>query len=494
MKFTGSTTFFWCVVGFFVLQAAWIALSGQYPMAFDEEFHLGIIRLYADHISPFWSAHPANGDAFGAVARDPSYLYHWLMSFPYRLISLFTNNQTLQVIILRGLNIALFASCLPLFRRILLKTRASSALVNLCLLVFVLVPVVPLLASQINYDNLIMPLTALALLLTIKLNTSIRSTKLDVISLCQLIIVCLAASLVKYAFLPMFMAILIFVCVQVWRTYRSSKKLASAINKGWGRLAGWPKWLMLIALLLTSILFVERFGVNSIKYHRPAPDCGQVLSYDHCQHYGPWIRDYNLELSKGDADRSPLTFNGEWWRGMWLRSFFSLAGPNLDYQTRGPLRLPAQGTIIFAVIGGLALLLSFPGLWRRYNRSVLSLLLLATFIHIAVLWLEQYRLFLQAGKAVAINGRYLMPVLPFLIILPALAVNELLGRHRALKGAVAAIVIFCFLWGGGTLTFILRSNDSWYWNSGVVRSANHTVQNVFGPITPGYNDPSEFLR
>src|SRR4051812_29328265 len=89
-------SFFWAILALFVLQSAWIALSGRYPMAFDEDFHLGIIRLFAHHASPFWSTQPAGADAFGAVARDPSYLYQWLMSFPYRLISAITGDQTIQ--------------------------------------------------------------------------------------------------------------------------------------------------------------------------------------------------------------------------------------------------------------------------------------------------------------------------------------------------------------------------------------------------------------
>ncbi len=47
----GSTQFFWAIVALFVVQALWIALSSHYPMAFDEDFHLGIIRLYAHHLS-----------------------------------------------------------------------------------------------------------------------------------------------------------------------------------------------------------------------------------------------------------------------------------------------------------------------------------------------------------------------------------------------------------------------------------------------------------
>src|SRR5476651_13106 len=106
----GRPVFFRIILALLVLEAAWIALSGRYPMAFDEDFHLGIIRLYAHHLSPFWSSQPEVADRFGAVARDPSYLYQYLLSFPYRLISQFTSDQTIQVIILRFVNIGLFAT------------------------------------------------------------------------------------------------------------------------------------------------------------------------------------------------------------------------------------------------------------------------------------------------------------------------------------------------------------------------------------------------
>jgi hypothetical protein len=108
----GSPGFFWGVLALLVLQAAWLACTGRYPMAFDEDFHLGIIRLYAHHISPFWNAQPPGADKFGAVFRDPSYLYQYLMSFPYRLISVFTADQTIQVLWLRAINIGLFKPAL----------------------------------------------------------------------------------------------------------------------------------------------------------------------------------------------------------------------------------------------------------------------------------------------------------------------------------------------------------------------------------------------
>jgi hypothetical protein len=133
-------------------------------------------------------------------------------------------------------------------------------------------------------------------------------------------------------------------------------------------------------------------------------------------------------------------------------------------------------------------------LWKRYNAPALWLLAAVSLAYLAVLWLQQYQLFVQTGQPVAINGRYLLPLLPWFVLIAALAVNELLGAREKVKLAVGAVVLLCFLWGGGALTYILRSNDAWYWNNSAVRAANHAVQKALGPITPGYKNPTQFLH
>ncbi|HSX30798.1 MAG TPA: hypothetical protein VLE99_02675, partial [Candidatus Saccharimonadales bacterium] len=111
----------WCwrvIVSFFVLEALWFVFSARYPMAFDENYHFGLIKLHAEQWVPFFTSQPHDASVFGAVVRDPSYLYHWLMSFPYRFISLFTHSQTAHVIVLRMINVGMFAYGLTLYRRI----------------------------------------------------------------------------------------------------------------------------------------------------------------------------------------------------------------------------------------------------------------------------------------------------------------------------------------------------------------------------------------
>ncbi|MEO8105186.1 MAG: hypothetical protein ABI602_02515 [Candidatus Saccharibacteria bacterium] len=492
--FIGSRRFFHLIIIAFALQALWIALSGKYPMAFDEDFHLGVIRLYAHHLSPFWSSHPAGGDAFGAVSRDPSYLYHYFMSFPYRLISDLTNNQTVQVIVLRLINIALLATSLPLFRRLLVKAGASVGLANVCLALFVLVPIVPLLGAQINYDNLFIPLTALVLLSTVRFSEQLRADHtIPLKTLLQLVILLLLTSLVKYAFLPIVSAIVVYVAVELYRFWRPSGAWRDARRQFRG-MKPMMRGSLVVGLVLFMGLFGERYGVNLVRYHEPVPDCGSVLSVQQCSSYGPWLRDYDLANSKAAGHESPVLFMRSWVYGMWLRSFFAVDGPGTLFQSGGPLVLPGLVAAAAATAGVPLVVIYWRRLFSRSNRPVLGLIGAVSLTYIVVLWLNAFAAFGRTGQPVAINGRYLLPVLLPIMLVVGMAYREWLRNHPNLKAAGAVILIVCFVWGGGALTYILRSNDAWYWPSPVVHTANHVVKRTFGPLTPGNDYPAEFLQ
>lgn len=492
--FIGSTRFYHLIIIVFVLQALWIALSGRYPMAFDEDFHLGVIRLYAHHWSPFWTSHPSAGDAFGAISRDPSYLFNYAMSFPYRLISSLTDNQTVQVIGLRLINIALLATSLPLFRRLLAKTNASVGLVHMCLALFVIVPIVPLLGAQINYDNVFIPLTALVLLLTVRFSERLRAERtIPIKTVLALAISLQLTSLVKYAFLPIVLAIAVYVAVELYRFWRPKGAWREA-QRQLNTIAPMLRWLLMIGLVLSMGLFAERYGVNLVRYHKPVPDCGNVLSVQQCRSYGPWLRDYDFANSKAVGPENPVLFTRAWVYGMWLRSFFAVDGPGTLFQSGGPLLVPGLVAASAATLGAGLVVVYWRRLYTRSNKPVLGLLVAVSLTYIVVLWFNAYSAFGRTGQPVAINGRYLLPVLLPIMLIIGLAYREWLRNRPGLKAALAVILLLSFMWGGGALTYILRSNDAWYWPSPTVRAANHVVKRALGPLTPGNDYPAEFLQ
>jgi hypothetical protein len=334
---------------------------------------------------------------------------------------------------------------------------------------------------------------ALSLLLAFKLRESFKDSHFDVQTMLVLASILMATCLVKYAFLPVFVIIVIYLVHGAYIAYATPKKLGEAIVKGSRQLSKPLVGALVLLVLLTGVLFVERYGVNIAKYHAPVADCGEVLDFDHCKSYGPWIRDYYLEQGKGDTHLSAVAFNNDWLQGMWYRSFFAISGATNDFDNSGPLTWPAVGTIIFASVGILAFIFNAKKLFKRYNSSLLWLLIISSVFYVLVLWLQNYKMYKDTGIAVAINGRYLLPIVPIVVLMMALAINEALGGRTRLKIATGAIVLICFVWGGGALTWVLRSHDSWYWPSGPLNGTNRFIQRNTGPYVPGYRHPQQYM-
>jgi hypothetical protein len=468
----------------FAVQALWIAVSAVYPQAFDEDFHFGIIKTYAHHWLPFLQSQPADANAYGAVARDPSFLYHYLMSFPYRFIELFTHDQTIQIILLRIINIGLFGLGLILFRKLLLRVGLSRSLTNLALFVVVFIPIVPQLAGQVNYDNLLMPVVAWAMLLAVELIDQLRRRQFSLQSVLLLLTVCLAATMVKYEFLPIFAGIILFLIVMFWRQFRSHWPDPNQLFISYKKHPWLKKTVVLAAFLLVFAMFVQRDVVNVVKYHNVAPDCGYVLPIETCSAYPVWFHDYishqqviGHSVSVGS---NPVWYVWEWVYWLWYRLFFAINGPANGFANYPPLPLPSA---VFAllVIGSVVAII-----WQRQrlfrSNPYFAFFGLVIVVYLLALLSQGFLKYRHTAVLELMNGRYLLPIMLPAIAIGAAALSYALARRPRVQVGLAALIIGCFLQGGGVLTFIARSDTSWYWNNQTVRDINHAAQNVLHPL------------
>jgi hypothetical protein len=480
-----SRTFFYVILGFFIFEALWFALSAMYPMPFDEDFHFGVIKVYSRHWSPFLTAQPEGADAFGALARDPSYLFHYLMSFPYRLIALFTANEWVQIIFLRLINIALFAWGLVLFRQLLQRAKTSDAFINTAFALFILIPIVPQLAAHINYDNILMPLVAWILLLTFRIIDGLQKQRVDLASLLLFVCVCLFTSVIKYAALPILVTATLFIGGVAFLNFRgNSRHFLLKTKESYTSIGRKTKLALLTAAGIGLVLFTQRYVVNMIQYHNPVPDCGKVLTIGQCKQYGPWGRDYSLSQNK-PTDFGPNIpwFIDEWWKGMRHRLFFAINGSHASYTNYTELPVPVRTAMIILLLGLLATVIWGRQVFRGNVYYVLFLLVITAYI--AVLFNDQLNSYKQTGVPVAINGRYLLPILLPLAAIMGTAIASGLRQFRAdaAKPYLAIMAILFFLQGGGLITFIVRSDASWYWPNNTVRSVNQAAQRVVSPLT-----------
>lgn len=480
-----SERFFKAVLALFVLESVWIALSAAYPMVFDENTHFGVIQIYAQRLNPVFFNQPPDAAWAGPLTTQPSFLYQYLMSFPYRFIVLFTDNQMLQIIFLRFINIGLMVWGLVLFRRLLLKTGAPKALVSGVLLFFVLIPVVPLLAGQINYDNLLVPITGLALLMAVSVNQYLnRYNVLSVGRTLQLLTLCLLGCMVQFAFLPIFAAIFIWLAWRLWHAHKFKpldfKQMASNAAQG----SSWQRKLVVsLPLLIALALFAETYGVNLIVYHNPTPACHQVLTARECSQYGGWQRNQIALANKQPVDQNPFLYGASWTYRMFLASFYTSSGgasPAAYYLSINPLPVIFVTAIVIFVVGvGL-----FVGYYRRIVKRYryINFLLFVCLLYGLALWLRNYADFIHVGEKIAINGRYVFPIALPAMLLIALAYRQALAqRHRLRIGLLVAVLVL-FLQGGGALTYITLSDSSWYWQNRTIISMNRAAQRVIKPF------------
>lgn len=483
-SFFGSRLFFGLVIGFFVLQAFWFVFSAVYPMAFDEDFHFGVINLYAQGWSPFLAEHPEAANQFGAVTRDPSYLFHYLMSFPYRLLTHVTSDQSLQIATLRLMNVAMFAYGLVLFRKVMLRAGASVALAHVALAIFILLPIVPQLAAHINYDNLLMILLPLMCLTLFDSVDALRQRRIAFVPLASFVVICLYMSVVKYAVLPFIIAGVVFLLLRAIRAFWGYRQqVFAAARRGFVATPPVARIGLLALGAIGTVLFLQRYAVNAVLYHTPVPDCGQVLSVDQCSEYGPWGRDYGLAQQKSaDFAPDPVFFMGEWLDGMWLRTFFAITGPHHQFTNYLPLPLPGKTAVVVLTLGLIAVLLYHRKIFR--SNPYVTFLGAMSLFYCAVLIFDEFGMYTNTGKAVAINGRYLLLIWLFVAVLMGRGLALAFARLNAawLKPFAAALVIVLMLHGGGVMTFILRSDRSWYWSTEPAWRMNEAAQKVLRPL------------
>ena len=483
-----SKKFFYVIVGILLLQAAWFALTVQYPMAFDENYHFGVIQLYAQQWLPFMSTQPPASEAFSDLTRYDSYMFHYLMSFPYRFISAFISNQTAQIIILRFINIGLFIGGMFLFRNLLRRIHMSQALINFAFLILILIPIVPFLAATISYDNLAFLVAPFFISLIISCSHAIRRNSLPVTIVVLMLAAGIFGSLVKYAFLPIFAAGLIYLLI-VWLRAGAKQKVLKGVWRSFV-LERRVVQISLIAIAILSLgLFTERYGVNFVQYHRFEPTCDQIRSESECVQFGPWGRDHatklRVEATNPPYDPPMQIFVPAWVANYMFRLYFAI---NYNYDTQIPLPIPYITAYVIGMFG-LLLCLVF---WRTIIKIDRYLLLFALILvlYIGALFYTNFSGYLRLHTIVAANGRYLILVLPLLFALLGLAYRELFIRifkSRAVNALITlSIVVLCLtLNGGGMESHLLRSQSTWYWQNGPAPTINMTLKNILAPTVVG---------
>lgn len=486
-KVVASKWFFFGVLGVFAVHTLWLIFSSNL-LPFDEYYHVGIIDFYARQWSPIITWQPPEMSVYGDVTRLSAYLYHYLMSFPYRFVGLFTDSQTIQIIVLRVMNLGMVLTGILLFRKLFRHAKISDGITNVATLVFVMTPIVPLLTAQNNYDNAMFMLTPLLLLFGLK---SVQKP-LKATNIIWLVTLGMFATLIKFNFIVIFGAVVGFVLLSLFAQHK---------QKLWGQFkrslkpGGRALVVALVAFALVTVLFAERVGYNVIKYQEVKVSCDSVQPVEVCEQYSPWRRNKNaLAIKTGELPYGGAVGFSEHWVKTITKGYFAVFAniipnnlnkpdPYGHYEFAGLARSSYFVGRILLVVGLFALLIAFSQLLKvsHFNR-----LILFTFTALVVaLWVFNFAFYLKYERAYAIQARYILPlVLPLLVVMgQALRMVSVKKGMQWLTPAVGILIVVYCLWGGSTV-WVARSRDNWYWPNQSVRTFNNSVQEYLEPLTP----------
>lgn len=473
-----STKFFIFSIGIFLVHTIWLALSA-YSLPFDEYYHLGIIQFYSHQWSPFIASQPADMSYVGDMTRLPSYLYHYLMSFPYRILNQIFTNDYWVIVSMRLINIVVVVIGVVLFRKLMLKIGLSRRLTHLSLFVFMLIPMIVYLAAEPNYDNLMFLMTPIFLNYAYELykhNFTIKNIVGFVSMACL-------GSLIKNQFVVFVGLTTLYLVVSLY--FNRPKHLVRDIKRDITKSSKYALLGTSVILLLSVGLFVERYGVNLAKYQQINVQCQKVQSLESCLQYSPWRRNYFAQQTPPEVPKygGVVGFSRYWVKTIargFVANFANVPGDakpgdpygNYEFAPLLSQMIIAVYVALFVFLGGVLL---FVKRWWKIGWLRATICIFMSYA--LVLWLFNLRSYLSLGRAYAIQPRYLLP-----LIIPVIATVFYFGgqfiRGRNLRGILSTVVIILFISSGGAIGWAIRSNAGWYYPSDRIIQTNQSVQSV----------------
>ncbi len=441
LGFLGTKTFAYIIIGWFIFQVGVVATTTAHVVPPDEAAHVAQIELYAHGgWDPFIDQPPVTY-YLGAIERSPNYLYHYIMSFPYRALPNSWSPDT-QVVALRLVNIVFTVGGLIVFLKTLGLLTKRGIVQNMTLFMLSNTLMFVFLSGSLNYDNLLFLATSIAFYYLIKL-----LQKFSVLDVLKLGTAVAFALLVKFTFVPlavMFAGVLIF---------RYARKLPEVwvLSKKEIKKQRKPLIIMSVVFLVFFGFFLERYGMNFVRYGSYRPKCEKVLTFDQCMESALYRRNNTFRSNKVQNIIPELDFVSQWSSRTYKTVFGIMGHKMLD---ESPI-IRYGGIIIFGWM--LIALIRFVS-----RKDVLIFYLLAIIlVYIATLIIHNHALYERSGMfGLALQGRYVFPVLGFIFFIGNYYVDRMLNKRNLAYGMYAAIVLFVFFFSA-LPTFVYGPDPSW---------------------------------
>ncbi|KUK77588.1 MAG: hypothetical protein XD93_0221 [candidate division WS6 bacterium 34_10] len=415
------------LISIFFVFGIYLIFRIEEGIAPDEGYHIHAAKVFSKTILI-----PENLEenlALGDITREP-YLAHWLNG---RVLNL-NFIQVPDYIILRFFNLAISVGSL------LVVYLISKEIINKKY--FNLIPVFLLsntlmfafLSSAVSYDNLSNFLIYLTFYFLIK-----HFKYKDTPSLIYLIIFQSLSTLTKITALPVvFIEVLILIYYFI-----KSKDLKSVLEEAYKR-----HKVILVLMLVSLLLVFLLYGVNLIKYGQIQVSCDKVMTVEQCMNNFVYSRNRTLEnytitnfselkaLMRSRLSPIQYFFN---WLVIMFQSIHGVHGHTYVF----------MDIYMVNIYIALYAILTFITIrkWKRTHKIESRLILITLFYTFILLFFKNYSSYIKHNYfRLALQGRYIFPVLPIIYILFIRYLSIL--KSKWLKLLLLFILCMTFLLGG----------------------------------------------
>lgn len=177
---------------------------------------------------------------------------------------------------------------------------------------------------------------------------------------------------------------------------------------------------------------------------------------------------------------TPMDYSIMWTKNM-LDNATSVHAISAENKALHGAPLPIYRHAVFAgVILGLFLIAYA---WRQLRLSTeMKLLAFTAVSYIAVVLINNYMLHLKYHAIVAIHSRYILLVVPIVILLMVLAGAYITRKRRYFQIAIVGILLLVISQGGGLIPHIIRSDENWFRKNVTVLRLNEGAKSVLKPL------------
>lgn len=422
LDFVSSKTFLYLSLAWFVLQGIYFAISIKFGIPPDENYHFTYIQFFSN-ISPSpFPTHQYGYDVILDAIHSPFFIYHYILSFPYRLIGDFSN----AYIVLRLLNIALGVGALLLIAKMADFLKISALARNLSIFMLANTLMFTFIFSAISYDNLFIFLSLACTFLLIKLIKKVEASTL------LLFFAALAVGLLtKINFLPMaFIVLLVFVL----NYYKRPKQVLSQFKKTFSDSKKLNIFLVVIISFL-SIFFVQRYIFNQVNYGNFEPPCQKTRALQECRKSDLFVRNEMIYAPDHPAaNRNLVQYSKGWLKLIEDRTFGAFAQRTIS---ANKLVVYWSGIVLLT---GLFIIVAR---WRKIDKN-LKILIYVSLFYSGILFLTNLNNYHASGRIdFAVHGRYLFGILPLIyLVWNQLIIERLKNPSIKISYVVVSILIF----------------------------------------------------